>query len=336
MKVSVLAVLFLFGFVEIFSAGTPCSINGTTGGTINTLCNNKKGKENYCRNINQNSAILIPSYECVQCLTNCDCKENQYCSQATGTIGQCKKFEKSGDDCYPYNDNQLRNASFPDDLKCAYTFQLPVSGLLAIDQRGACVGFKCHSCSAYSGGGLDSCDNGDGIEGERVCAPPGTQTRLHTAYWTPGVYYLFVNNVWWAIFFCLLIITITMQIMTCIGLKKRAGKGSSKNEKDKSYNSSHTSEIGAHNTTNQHSTISPSTPSTHNTAQQGTAPQSGHSSSTPVPYDNPPSKHSTVEMKPYDSPPEKKDPPPYEDASNRNTQNLSSARNTQNLSEVNY
>jgi hypothetical protein len=302
--------------VEFIKAGSPCVVNGTFGIGLNTQCNSKKNKESYCRNVLAGT-LDPPQYQCVQCLTNCDCKMNQYCSSAPGQIGQCKKFDKYGDDCFGYQNNQLTNRSFPEDLKCAMLYELPTGGL-AVDQRGVCINQKCRYCSMFSGGGLANCADTSGIEDQRRCWYPGKQGPSHSAYWRPEIYYLLPTQVWWAIFFCLLIITFMMQIISLFCLSKKGG-GSGKDKKD-SFKSSHASEIGTHNTgTAQHSTISP---------------QTGHSSSNPTPYDNPPSKHSTQ----YQDPPEKKDPPPY--VGNETTpppyDGNDSKRNTQQLSEVNY
>jgi len=220
MQHTFVVILFLVFGIEYIIAGTPCSI---TQGVVNPVCTNKKGKENYCRDINQNSAILTPTFECTQCISNCDCKFNQYCSSAPGQVGVCKKFDKVGDDCFPYDITKLQDESFPESQKCATFFRTP-SGQLAVDQLGACVAFKCRICSAWSGGGIGNCGDDDGVEEGRVCLPGEKQASYHDIYWVPAVQYFFPNLIWWAIFFVLLVITVGLQIFTIVALKKKSWK----------------------------------------------------------------------------------------------------------------
>jgi len=236
-----------------FIEGKGCDVSTYASG-LNPDCNDK-GKP-FCIRTDQNPFTITPVYECVECLTNCDCKLNQFCSKAPGELGICKKFDHNGKYCRDLSDQQLLNTSYPSDWKCVM-FYNDFNGTQRINQKGACFEQKCRYC-AYSGGnnGISSCSSTSGIKQARVCIYPGKQASRYGLQWQPPIYYQNPRNVWWAVFFCLLIIIFVIEIITLCITKNGKGKGKAK---DNSYNSSHSSEINLgnkHNTNNNHPTIS--------------------------------------------------------------------------------
>jgi len=263
-------------FVQFLHAQT-CDLDTFASG-FNTECSDKK--KPFCIRTDQNPFSAAPTYECVECLTNCDCKMNEFCSQALGSIGTCTKFSLNGKSCFGLTDSQLLNETYPSNWKCAM-FYNDFNGTTRINQKGVCVEGKCRYCAwDYSTtSGLSDCGTSDGVGSERICVYPGTQVALQGVEWVPAIYYENPRNVWWAIFFCLLMIVMGMQIFNLY--LKCTGKGK-KGKRSKSNESTHASEIklgnSKHNTNNPHTTISPSGPSS-------------TSSNTPPPYEE--SKSST-------------------------------------------
>eukprot|EP01114_Cavostelium_apophysatum_P019442 TRINITY_DN6273_c0_g2_i1.p1 TRINITY_DN6273_c0_g2~~TRINITY_DN6273_c0_g2_i1.p1 ORF type:complete len:289 (-),score=25.69 TRINITY_DN6273_c0_g2_i1:63-929(-) len=231
---------------------------------LNQYCVDKSRP--YCVNIVHSSQVdQQPSYECRECSSNCDCKLNHFCSLAPGEIGTCVKFEKDGDDCFPYSQDQLESASFPDELKCAALYRTPfnaTSDQIRINQRGICVGGTCRTCAHTGTGGIPSCNLDKGTKEPRVCGYPGTQVNPHSQRWHPGNYNVDPRNAWWAIFFVMFITFIAIQTIT-LAVKFRKAK------LEKPHMSTHMSEM---------------TPQVPISVSQETP----HASAEPRPYDEPP------------------------------------------------
>jgi len=273
-----ICLLLVLSLIEVILSQS-CDLNTFQSG-FNTQCNSK-GRP-YCVRTDGNPFSTNPTYECVECLSNCDCKLNYFCSKQFGQIGTCKKFDLNGKSCLPLNQDQILNQTWPASWKCAMFFT-DYNNTVGVDQAGSCIESKCRYCSYNGNGGLSSCGVSDGVQKERTCVYPGTQVTSYGIQWVPSAYYENPRNVWWAIFFCLLMIVMVIQTITFYG--KMKGKGKKKN---KSNESTHATEIqlgntSKHGTSNQgHSTISPT----------------ANSSSTPPPYSGAESKHNTS-------------PPPY-------------------------
>jgi len=164
-----------------------------------------------------------PAYNCVACISNCDCPNNEFCSTNVqgGTAGQCMKFGPNGQSCRPLTNAQITNSSYPSSWKCAVTYT--VNGNLQIDQVGACVGGTCRTCDPDNPNvGLGTCDVGQGTNNARVCSYPGTLVTAESANWSEGSYYQNVEAVWWAIFFVFLMILVGVQVVQCIFVMKSA------------------------------------------------------------------------------------------------------------------
>lgn len=173
-------------------------------GTFNPSCTNKKYP--YCVQTVQSPAL----YQCVACVSNCDCNENQYCSKKIGAIGTCIKFDRYGKSCRPLSPSQLADLDYPDDWKCADTYSN--NGNLAVDAAGVCIGEKCRYCDYVNqNGGFPGCGTTSGLKTERTCVHPGILVPSHSSEWKIGKYYETPENVWWAIFFVFFMILIGIQ-----------------------------------------------------------------------------------------------------------------------------
>ena len=51
--------------------------------------------EPYCRETSLNT------FGCVQCISECDCPLDAYCSRAPGQVGECRDWDLQGDSCRP-------------------------------------------------------------------------------------------------------------------------------------------------------------------------------------------------------------------------------------------
>jgi len=216
---------FLFGlfvFSLIFSStlsdSTSCDpLKGV--GTFNPGCTSTGSP--YC----VNTVVTPPAYECSECVSSCDCGDDDYCSSQPGQVGTCQSFSKAGSSCRPLQQSQISNTDFPDDWKCAITYSSNTNPLtnttgLTIDIMGVCDAGTCRYCDPRGGSNqspfLLSCGVSSGLSGERTCVYPGYFTATHSANWTPGNYYENPDLVWWAIFFCLLVLLLAVQIVMLI------------------------------------------------------------------------------------------------------------------------
>jgi hypothetical protein len=85
---------------------------------------------------------------------------------------------------------------------------------LQIDAIGLCVDGTCRICDPTSSPENSVCNTGNYRGPARVCVSPGTYVGYHGRYWAPGLYYENPTNVWWAIFFCFLILMMAVQAGT--------------------------------------------------------------------------------------------------------------------------
>jgi len=287
--------------------GQACNSTG-----FNSLCTSS-GKP-YCRDTS-GPTDLLPNFQCVACISNCDCSKNQFCSTKPGEIGQCSKFSKYGHKCYPLTPSQLMMDNFTDSVKCAEVYSITIGNTtsIQINQQGVCIGSKCRYCDYYGNAGFSDCSTTSGMKEERVCVFPGIQSTRFYAPWSPGTYYEDPRNVWWAVFFCLLMIMLGMESFLLYIKFKNRGTGS--NRSTKSFNSSHTPSIELQPT---HGTISPQ----HSTVQN----------TSPTPYDAPPKRQT---QQGYDAPPTTNTPPPYSASSQHASVQIQPGTKT-NLAEVDY
>jgi len=214
MKLIALAALFLF--VSVVYASTACP--NTDAGGFSSSCTDPKNP--YCLAVTTGTP---PTYQCVACLSNCDCPYDEYCSlnAVQNQAGTCQKFSKIGKSCRPLTNAELLVAQYPDDWKCAIVY---ASGNVQIvDAQGVCINEKCRYCN-YRGSagypGFVSCDPGDGTQGERTCIYPGNLYATHSSMWVEGAYYENVDAVWWAIIFVFVFILVIIQLAQCLLLLK--------------------------------------------------------------------------------------------------------------------
>jgi len=107
------------------------------------------------------------------------------------------------------------------------------NGTLIILQRGSCIQQKCRYCS-YDGNndGISNCDLSSGLSEGRVCIYPGSQVSYYSQSWHNELYYTDPTNVWWAIFFPFVIITITMECAVVFFQYKNGSKPKVAKNKD--------------------------------------------------------------------------------------------------------
>jgi len=154
--------------------------------------------------------------QCVACRPSmgvCDCDVDEYCgnSRAGGTVGQCKKFSKAGNNCLPMTATNYANPNVTDDLKCADTTSTATTALYT-DYQGVCIEKTCRICSPNSGPCSPNPSLGSEYLGPaRVCVFPGTYSTIHSAPWAPGAYYENTVSVWLAVFFCLIVLTLLVS-----------------------------------------------------------------------------------------------------------------------------
>jgi len=185
-SIIVFSLFLLCAFYICTSIAQTCD---TTQGsnTFNPGCTNKK--KAYCRRTIETPEL----YECVECRSNCDCDENEYCSVKPSQVGKCVKFSKYGKSCKPLSGGQITDLDYPEDWKCADLYS--DNGQLAIDQAGVCIEQKCRHCDYLGGGGMPSCGLSDGIKTDRTCVHPGILTSQHSSNWKSGRYYETPENV---------------------------------------------------------------------------------------------------------------------------------------------
>ncbi|KYQ89391.1 hypothetical protein DLAC_10051 [Tieghemostelium lacteum] len=161
----------------------------------------------YCVPANSNGTMSI----CVECKSANDCKLNEFCSDDIDldAQGTCKKFTKAGDDCIDYEGAELTDENVSSSLKCAMFYTNTLSNnTLVIDVEGFCTDGKCRMCD-YSNNGIN---NTPGKGQMRTCVFPGKYETPHSQYWSSGEYYQEPIRVWLAIFFCLIVIQLGVNI----------------------------------------------------------------------------------------------------------------------------
>jgi hypothetical protein len=211
-------VVFLCCIVATFGQACP-SADAQQNPPYSPSCTSSSAP--YCVSTSGN---MQPTYNCVQCISNCDCPNNQYCSTnvQNGNFGKCLSFGPNGQSCRPLTNAQIANSSYPSSWKCAVTYT-DSNNNLQIDQVGACVGGTCRTCDpGNSNAGLGLCAVGQGTNNARVCSYPGTLVTAESALWSEGLYYQNVDAVWWAIFFVFFLILIAIQVVHCIFVMKSA------------------------------------------------------------------------------------------------------------------
>ena len=209
----VLALVSLTVFVALVSGKNCDPLKGAS--SFNPDCDS--AEEPYCV---QTVAGVTPTFECKACVSNCDCDYDEYCSSKPGDIGDCKEFDIEGNDCRPLRGAQLSNPDFPSDWKCAITYSdsnaVNTSTNLNVDVVGTCIEGVCRYCDYRGNGGMPGCAVDSGLMTERTCVYPGKLVNTHGAAWTPGEYYENPEFVWWAIFFCFLVILLVVQVVICL------------------------------------------------------------------------------------------------------------------------
>jgi len=204
--------LFLLAIVlSVFSAVLAKNCDNTKGAnTFNPDCDSKK--QPYCVLTVTGTS---PTFECRECISSCDCDNDEFCSNKPGQKGECKKFGKNGKKCRPLSTGQLTQIDYPEEWKCAELYS--ENNVLVIDQEGVCIEQTCRYCDYRGGGGgLTSCGVDTGLKGERRCAYPGTLVDNHKYPWVKDVYYENPEAVWWAIFFTFFMILLGVQIASCV------------------------------------------------------------------------------------------------------------------------
>lgn len=160
--------------------------------------------------------------ECRQCLSECDCPLDQYCSRDSGQEGMCVKFLQVGKPCLPYNNNELLDKDLNDDLKCAALFS--TNGNLVIDHAGGCINKVCQYCTPNSNPGLvglcgfGSTPYGGGTKAQygRVCSYPGVAVEYEQFAWAEGNFHYNVSAVWAAVVFFFFLLVAGCQLVQCI------------------------------------------------------------------------------------------------------------------------
>jgi len=169
-------------------------------------------------------------FACVNCRTNCDCGMSEYCSHDPNLgYGTCQTFVPACDDA-GCECRQLTPAAILDDAydikwKCAALVDTPAGKV--IDYLGACVNGKCSITSSFDFNSSSTtpssqgCNPEDGIETPRRPTPSGNFVATDGLNWAPSVYYSSPDLVWLAIFFVMIVISMTLQIVnTVLQVKK--------------------------------------------------------------------------------------------------------------------
>jgi len=201
--------------------GTACDITkNKNAGNVTGFNPDCSSSTPYCQLV-QTTPTLV--YQCVKCLTQCDCSAGDYCSSKPGQIGTCKGFSQYGKSCRPLSQIQVANSTFPDSWKCAITYSY--NGTYAVDQEGICIDRTCRYCNYRTNGGrgFPNCPT-DNTGKERYCAYPGKLVTGHYFSWSPGVYYENPTAVWLAIFWCFFIIACGIQVaLAVLTYRKNSG-----------------------------------------------------------------------------------------------------------------
>ncbi|KAF2075310.1 hypothetical protein CYY_003387 [Polysphondylium violaceum] len=203
MFVKIIVLLSLFAAVAL-SAPQICRTQGDCSG------------KDYCV-YNGNAGVRY----CVPCRKDIDCKVNEYCSTNglnLNQFGTCRKFSKDGEDCIIYDNDDLRNDTISDSLKCAMTYTDPEGSggrsTIAIDKAGQCISGKCRICN-YATNDKNT-ENGQGAP--RQCVYPGKYVSVHSVAWNPHKYYEDPVVVWLAIMFVFIVLITAFHIL---GLVKK-------------------------------------------------------------------------------------------------------------------
>eukprot|EP01092_Planopodium_desertum_P009306 TRINITY_DN3998_c0_g1_i1.p1 TRINITY_DN3998_c0_g1~~TRINITY_DN3998_c0_g1_i1.p1 ORF type:complete len:214 (-),score=38.85 TRINITY_DN3998_c0_g1_i1:115-756(-) len=181
-------------------------------GGFSQPCISEDEKLPYCRThpISQTDV----EYICVECATDCDCKQGQYCSNSLQDFGVCKKFEKEGDDCLPYVNSVILNTTYSEELKCADLY-VDINGNTQADYTGTCIERKCRFCSSPASpsgfSGQTQCGgSAGGVKASRVCVWPGREVSTVDAFWTAPIYRTDRVAVWLALIFVLIVVLLAV------------------------------------------------------------------------------------------------------------------------------
>jgi len=201
-----LYVYFCFGlfFWDLAGGQTLCDMTQGSN-TFNPTCTDSKTP--YCV-----QTIPTPAqYQCVECLSNCDCGYNQFCSQKPGEVGSCVNFDRAGSSCRPLSNGEITDLNYPDQWKCALTYTSTGNNNLQINQAGVCIQGVCQYCDPRGNAGLQNCGVDSGLQGERTCVYPGFLYGNHVAPWLLGSYFENTTAVWWAVIFFFFLVLLVIQ-----------------------------------------------------------------------------------------------------------------------------
>jgi len=166
----------------------------------------------YCRS----DGTVPVAFKCYACATLCDCATDEYCGSFGGDFGVCKEFTEAGADCRPMSSAQLIDARVPKEWKCAAIADNS-STSVNVQFAGVCIEGVCRMCNPRSSAG---CAPQSGFQTERTCGYPGHYVGTHSSNWNPGDYYESPVNVWFAIFFCLMVLILVAQFFIAICARK--------------------------------------------------------------------------------------------------------------------
>jgi len=202
--------LFFLIFAFLFSASWAVICDSANGAnTFNPGCSDEV--EPYCVRVVSGPPSDV--YECKQCISDCDCDTDQFCSEKPGEIGTCVDFVQEGEDCLPLDSAALGSLAFPEALKCASLYSSSGSNL-QINYRGQCIEGTCRWCDWTSNS--VQCGGGAGMGKPRRCAHPGYWTSAHSANWANGEYYENPPAVWDAIIFVFFLIFLLGAVVLCL------------------------------------------------------------------------------------------------------------------------
>lgn len=99
---------------------------------------------------------ISPIYSCSECLNDCDCPSNQYCSQNYGSVGTCLSFQAEGKECIPMSTKDLLDATIDSTYKCADVVLDEMNQPIITGPRdeagnllATCINSVCRSCNPY-------------------------------------------------------------------------------------------------------------------------------------------------------------------------------------------
>jgi len=169
-----------------------------------------------CTDFNHPFCVMVsvnpPTYTCSECVSDCDCSINTYCSRNVydGIAGTCTTFKAEGKKCIDMPNSDILDAWIPDTYKCGDVIRKGNDVMMVDSPRNSsCIEGICRSCDPYSNAQI--CVKGR--VSTRGCAVPGKINSINGLKWVAGTYYQDPTYVWFAVCFSVIVVLAFTQCL---------------------------------------------------------------------------------------------------------------------------